>query len=522
MKISPMNRRWLACALLTLSLTASVFGALSKENAEFAKGPLQYLMTRDEQKQWQAIATDEQAKAFIDLWWAKRDPSPGTPQNEFRELVAARMERADQLYSVAKMRGALTDRGKVYMVMGPPTGMKRGGPQGGQGVRAADSTFQSPSNLNSQSVQGVAPSETWQYEQSRSKLPLGQPMVQVAFSDQYASNVWKMERIVGTDYATVFDRVAKTFITQPDLKEVPAFSAAALAAVPTSVTTGAAAAAVTPKTAIKSDLLRSAVDTARAAKASSDALFLTYGEFVTPAGEYYVPVQLYVPKSAGLAAGSQVTFFGAVDSESGQRVTELEEPVTLSASGDGAFYARSLTIPAGTYVGTFGLAKDGKPVAVVSQPMTLQNLDSSAPAISRLMLSNNVYALSAAQLATDPYAFGGLKVVPKGDRTFARGDELWYLMEVRHPGMDATTSQPKISMKIAITGTANDGTEVSRAAPASIAEVQALKGVPGHYLLGQSMPLESFKPGQYTIAVKVTDMALAKSYELKESFRVIE
>lgn len=513
-----MKMRWMACSLLILSLAASAFGALSKEHADFGKGPTQYLMTRDEQKQWQAIATDDQAKAFIDLFWARRDPSPGTALNEFRESILDRMKRADELYGTAKLRGAATDRGKVYIVLGPATGIKRGGPQGGSGVRAPNSTFEQNSNLNSQSVQGVAPSETWQYEQSRSKLPLGQPMVQVAFSDQYASNVWKMERIVGTDYATIFDRIARTYIAQPDLKEAPSFAAAPLTAA--MITAPAVAASASP---IKSDALRGAIDTARAAKATSDKLFLSYGEFVTPEGESFVPVQLYAPKSAELTAGASMTFFGAVEkAEGGQRVVEIEEPVTLNASGDAVFYARSLKVPPGNYVGTFGLASDGKVISVVSKPMMLQALDQTAPAISGLMLSNNVYALSAAQQPTDPFAFGGIKVVPKGDLTFRPSDELWYFIEVRNPGTDATTTQPKMSTKVAVTGKASDGTLVDRSAPAEVATVQPLKGVPGHYAIGEAIPLATFKPGSYTITIKVKDIALGKSYDLAEAFRIVE
>lgn len=517
-----MKNRFVVFACL-LAFAVPMFGALSKEYSEFAKGPLQHLLTKEERKQWSAIATDDQARAFIDLFWARRDPTPETPANEFRALIDDRIARADSSYSVAKMKGSFTDRGKVYVVMGPPTGIKRGGPQAGQGVRAGNSTFGTSSNLNSQSVQGVAPSETWQYEQARlPEMKLGQPMVQVAFSDQYASNVWKMERIVGTDYANVFDRIANSFITQPDLKAAPAFAAGAASAPLGITTTAVASTAPVVKPTLKTDVLRAAIDEARAAKSSPSTLFLSYGEFVTPAGEYFVPVQLYVPKSAGLAAGSKVTFFGAVEKEGGERVAEIEESATLSASGDAAFYARSLTIPAGSYTGTFGLAKEGKPIAVVSKPMTLQGRDASAPAVSNLMLSNNVFALTEAQQATDPFAFGGLKVVPKGDGAFLKSDELWYLFEVQNPGIDASTSKPKMSMKIAIKGKAADGTEVDRSAPASLAELRELNGVANHYVLGQSLPLTSFQPGDYTITVTVKDIALGKTYDFTEPFRVVE
>ena len=54
-----MKTRFVVGALFTLSLAAVSYGALSKEHVDFAKGPTQYLLTRDEMKQWQAVATDD-------------------------------------------------------------------------------------------------------------------------------------------------------------------------------------------------------------------------------------------------------------------------------------------------------------------------------------------------------------------------------------------------------------------------------------------------------------------------------
>jgi len=140
-----MKKRWMAGALLTLSLAGSAFGALSKENTDFAKGPTQYLLTKEEQKQWRSVATDEQAKAFIDLFWARRDPSPGTARNEFHDGILERIKHADESYATAQLRGSATDRGKVYIVMGasdrPEEGWSTGSderPHHGRFVRPAD------------------------------------------------------------------------------------------------------------------------------------------------------------------------------------------------------------------------------------------------------------------------------------------------------------------------------------------------------------------------------------------------
>lgn len=505
-------------AVLVTAFAVEGFAALSKQYADWAKGPYQHLMTNDERKQWASIKTDEQAQQFIDLFWARRDPTPGTPANEFRTGAEERVRVADERFGSGKVKGSATDRGKAFILLGGPTKIRRASNEPTQ-------TIQTPGSGSGQNtLQGYSPKEVWEYEQGKSPLPLGQAMVEVAFIDQYASNDWKMERIARTDYGRVFENVAKSFITQPNLTEVPTFAAAPAAAAPAPVAAPAAAPVAAPAAnALTTEALRTAVTSARTAAKPSDTLFMTTGEFITPDGQHFVPVQIWAPKSAGLAAGSEVTFFGAVESEDGtQQVVTFEEPVKLTASNDDVFYARSLTLEPGKYRATFGLARAGQPVSVVSKPLTVTGLAKDEPGVSPLLISSHIYPLSEAQLPTDPFAFGGLKVVPRGNGVFRRADELWYFIEVRNPGKDAATNQPSLTMTVSIDGTNKEGKKVKMRGASAPIEAQEMKGVTGHYSVGQAMPLETFKPGDYTMKVKLVDNVLNKTYEVQESFRVVE
>jgi hypothetical protein len=299
-----------------------------------------------------------------------------------------------------------------------------------------------------------------------------------------------------------------------------------------------------PVTELTTESLKAAVAEMKgAAKNPYDKKgYVTWSESVTAEGEYFVPVQLYVPKSAGINASQNLTFFGVVQDESGKSVAAFEEPAKLTASKDDLFVDRSLTaLPAGKYRGTFGLAENGKPVTMASADMQLAgSLDKSATAVSSLILSNNVFPLPEAQHPTDPYAFGGLKVVPKGDRVFRPSDELWYFVELRNPGIaeapaaaegtvpvtgdaaPATGPAPKIQVKIEVAGTETGGKKVRRPAPPREIDAVEIKGVPGHYGIGNAIPLTSFKPGEYTFNVKVIDTVSKASYNLSENFTVVE
>ena len=114
----------LATATLTL-LAVSSFAAPAAappSPLDFPKGPAQWLLTRDEKAAWRGVTSVDEARRLIDLFWARRDPTPGTPRNEFHEEFDKRVESSDAGFTTDKVRGALTDKGRVFILLGPPFG----------------------------------------------------------------------------------------------------------------------------------------------------------------------------------------------------------------------------------------------------------------------------------------------------------------------------------------------------------------------------------------------------------------
>ncbi len=136
---------------------------------------------------------------------------------------------------------------------------------------------------------------------------------------------------------------------------------------------------------------------------------------------------------------------------------------------------------------------------------------------------------------TEPFSFGGVKVVPKADKSFRSSDELWFFFAMRNPGLaepiapteaSATgavaDAKPKIQLKMDVEGKGPDGKPIKKSAPPREVDAVPMKGVPGHYGIGNAIPLESFKPGDYTITLKVMDTVKKTSYTLSESFKVVQ
>jgi len=88
---------------------------------KWGEGPdLQLLGTPDEKRSWTKLGDDDARRAFIESFWKHRDKTPETPENEYRKEFLRRAAFADETFHTAKSRGSLTDRGRVFVLVGPP------------------------------------------------------------------------------------------------------------------------------------------------------------------------------------------------------------------------------------------------------------------------------------------------------------------------------------------------------------------------------------------------------------------
>jgi GWxTD domain-containing protein len=80
-----------------------------------------YIITDDERAVFQKLTNDEERNKFIEQFWLRRDPTPGTVENELKEEHYRRIKHANQRFRTVSGRpGWRTDRGHMYIVYGPP------------------------------------------------------------------------------------------------------------------------------------------------------------------------------------------------------------------------------------------------------------------------------------------------------------------------------------------------------------------------------------------------------------------
>jgi len=81
-----------------------------------------YIISDDERRAFTRLQTDDERNKFIEQFWLRRDPTPGTEKNEFKEEMYRRIAFTNDHFS-AGIPGWKTDRGASYMRYGPPDGL---------------------------------------------------------------------------------------------------------------------------------------------------------------------------------------------------------------------------------------------------------------------------------------------------------------------------------------------------------------------------------------------------------------
>lgn len=89
--------------------------------ADWADGPARFLLTPEEKREWAGLKDSVARSELIEKFWAARDPTPGTPQNEMRQEFERRVAFADANFGHGEIYGSMSDRGMVFVLLGPPT-----------------------------------------------------------------------------------------------------------------------------------------------------------------------------------------------------------------------------------------------------------------------------------------------------------------------------------------------------------------------------------------------------------------
>jgi GWxTD domain-containing protein len=550
-------------------LAAAAVPAELNKYKDWEKGPEAYFLTPAERTEWAGVSSDEQAEAFVAAYWARRDPSPGTTGNEFKDQVGRLIAAADEQFKLRRYkRGAESVRGRLLVVFGPPSRqMRQDAPGAGSQGDIPDVDTRPGFGAGNA---GGAQTLTWVWEKDRVErwgleglqarilvdTSRGSDELQSAGPVERAMAMAAEKSIVS---APATGAPAAAAAAPPAASSAPAPAPAPSAAAPPAASSAPApaapaapaggapamsapgavaapAAAMASTAAVIPAATRALLDAGlKAAPAEASAFW--GGPFRGASGEPFYAVQLYVPAEKA-ASATALKFGGVVQKASGEEVaTFWEDAATIDmktgAAADKAF-EKSIVLPPGDYRGSFGLfAADGSPIASGSSSFKLEAAPTGLE-VSPLILGNSLTPLTKRPGPTDPFVFGTekpIRVDPKADRVFTNQDGLWYFYTVRNPSMPADAAAAPAPSATPAAGAPADPAAPAPAAAAPTPRIQQrisvlrdgkaafapLSGTaelqdlgPGYWGSGSEIPLATFPPGYYTFNLTVRDLNAPK------------
>lgn len=431
--------------------------------AKWNDTPDAYFLTEAERQEWWTLKSDEERRQFIDRYWARRDPTPGTAENEFHDAIAKRIEAADERFRLSEVRGSMTDKGMVYVIFGAPSRMKD------ERVTAPSATDQS-----TRGGDGYEVNSTWYYDQARTPRVLemlGRPALDFTFvtSPNRRRDQLQNPGLMKTLREQLAQRsIVSTVlnVTRPVATIIEASSTATIPA----------------------DLMRQ-LD---AARQLGDRPLRTASVWRND-GKPVALAWMTIPKRRE-NQGPLMLIGRVVDAE--QRVVaqvsrEVAPAEGFSTGGDTSVYAAQLQLPAGTYHADFALIEqndNSAPVAKSSGRVVVP-AEGTEFAVSSVLLTHEIALQPSMLSAVD---LGRTPLRPRADATFNQKESVWYVFEVANPS-DAS----KVAVTAKLRG---EGEMKSIDLPPGLTPMSG-----GRYIGGYELPLNSLKPGDYTLYVTIAD-----------------
>jgi len=125
---------------------------LSKTYKKWLNEDVAYIITDEERAAFKQLSNDEERDNFIEAFWQRRDPTPDTEENEYKEEHYRRIAYANEHFA-AGIPGWKSDRGRMYIMYGPADEIESH-PSGGSYQRPIEEGGGETSTF---------PFETWRY-----------------------------------------------------------------------------------------------------------------------------------------------------------------------------------------------------------------------------------------------------------------------------------------------------------------------------------------------------------------------
>ncbi len=504
---------------------------LSKQDKKWLDEDVRWIISDEERATFKQLSNEEEREQFIEAFWQRRDPTPDTAENEFKDEHYRRIAYANEHFA-AGIPGWKTDRGKIYIMYGAADEIESH-PSGG--------SYQRPME------EGGGETSTFPFEQWRYRYleGIGQEVI-IEFVDTCMCG----------DYHMTMDRSEKDALLYTPNAGLTLYEQMGMANKASRFTQGGVErlgaspfnrdmqskefdrleqyAKLNKPPAVKFKDLEEVVSH----KINMNLMpFDVRADFVRVTGDtVLVPVTLQIKNrditfqnKDGIQRGT-VNIFGRVSTLSGRIAQTFEDTVQVDVptellpktTENSSIYWKALPLRPGRY--RFDIVvKDvnGDRVGTWSKGVVVPEYSDDHLSASSLIVADQMEPVPSKNVGTGSFVIGTTKVrprVPTADGkpiSFKRSQKMNFWMQVYNLGVDDKTHKPSATFEYNVTSMATNKSVVH-----TVESTDTMGNVGDQVTLEKTLAAANLQPGIYRIQIKVNDNISKQTVDPSVTFAV--
>jgi GWxTD domain-containing protein len=504
---------------------------LGKTYKKWLDEDVRWIISDEERAAFKQLSNDEERDQFIEGFWQRRDPTPDTIENEFKEDHYARIAYANEHFA-AGIPGWKTDRGRIYVMYGKADEVESH-PSGGQYQRPMEEGGGSTSTF---------PFEQWRY---RYLEGVGQEVI-IEFVDTCMCG----------DYHMTMDRSEKDALLMTPGGGLTQYEQMGMSNKSDRFTGGGLERL--GKGPFSNDLQTKQFDRLElwaklnkpptvkfkdleeivSHKISVNLMpFDVRADFVRVTGDtVLVPVTVQVKNrdvtfvnKDGVQRGT-VNIFGRVTTLTGRIAQTFEDTVQMDIPAEllpretenSHVYWKALPLRPGRY--RFDIVvKDvnGDRAGSWSRGIQVPDYAEDKLASSSLIVADNMEPVAAKNVGTGMFVIGTTKVRPRVASAdgkpviFKRNQKLNFWMQIYNLGVDEKTHKPSATIEYDVTNAATNKQVIK-----SVESTDQMGNVGDQMTLQKTLSAANLGPGIYRIKIKVNDNISKQTVDPSATFAV--
>ena len=492
---------------------------------------VRWIITDEERSAFRQLSNDEERDQFIEAFWQRRDPTPDTIENEFKEEHYRRIAYANEHFA-AGIPGWKTDRGRMYIMYGPADEIESH-PSGGSYERPMEEGGGSTSTY---------PFEDWRYRYIEG---IGQEVI-IEFVDTCMCG----------DYHMTLDRSEKDALLYTPNAGLTLYEQMGMANKTSRFTGGGLErlgvgpfnqdlqtkqfdrleqfAKLNKPPAVKFKDLEEIVSHKITVNlmpfdVRADFVKVTSDTVLTPITIQVKNRDITFVNKEGVQRGT-VNIFGRVATLSGRIAQTFEDTVQVDVPAEllpktaenSQVYWKALPLRPGHYrLDVVVKDVNGDRVGNWSKSLMVPDFGDEKLANSSLIVADQMYPVATKDIGTGSFVIGTMKVrprVPSADGkpiSFKRNQKLNFWMQVYNLSVDEKTHKPSAAFEYDVVNTATN-----KAVVHTTESTEQMGNVGDQVTLQKSLSASNLEPGSYRIEIKVNDNISKQTVDPTATFAV--